>query len=112
MAEYILENISIGTLSVYDLLKHTTDTTFIGIRDFHEIYPAAIENNTGIFTKKSPLQDFPVVTISLIGSSLLCSCTCDSPHGQLCSHQTEIIHAILEEKNSGSFLMILSAEKC
>lgn len=98
MAEYILENISIGTLSVYDLLKHTKDTTFIGIRDFHEIYPAAIENNTGIFTKKSPLQDFPVVTISLIGSSLLCSCTCDSPKGQLCSHQTEIIHAILEEK--------------
>ncbi len=99
MAEYILENISISTLSVYDLLKHTTESTFIGIRDFHEIYPIVIENNTGIFTKRTSLLDFPAVTISRIGSSFLCSCTCDSPQGQLCSHQAEIIHAILEEKN-------------
>ncbi|WP_426478375.1 SNF2-related protein [Chryseobacterium sp. CBSDS_008] len=99
MAEYILDNINISTLSVYDLLKHTSDSTFIGIRDFREIYPVAIENNSGIFTKQSSLQDFPMVTISKIGSSLLCSCTCDHPKDQLCSHQAEIIHCIIEDKN-------------
>lgn len=99
MAEYILENINISTLSVYDLLKHTSDSTFIGIRDFREIYPVALENNTGIFTKQSSLQDFPIVTISRIGSSLLCSCTCDNAKDQLCSHQAEIIHCIIEDKN-------------
>ncbi|PWN62960.1 DEAD/DEAH box helicase [Chryseobacterium viscerum] len=99
MAEYILENINISTLSVYDLLKHTSDSTFIGIRDFREIYPVALENNTGIFTKQSSLQDFPIVTISRIGSSLLCSCTCDNLKNQLCSHQAEIIHCIIEDKN-------------
>ncbi|WP_160138309.1 DEAD/DEAH box helicase [Chryseobacterium sp. c4a] len=99
MAEYILENINISTLSVYDLLKHTAESSFIGITDFHDVYPVAIENNTGIFTKKSSLQDFPMVTISLIGNSLLCSCTCDHSKVQLCAHQTEIIHCILEEKN-------------
>lgn len=99
MAEYILNNINISTLSVYDLLKHTSDSAFIGIRDFHEIYPAAIENNTGIFTKQSSLQDFPMVSISKVGSSLLCSCTCNDQKDRLCSHQTEIIHCIIENKN-------------
>jgi len=99
MAEYILDNINISTLSVYDLLKHTSDSAFIGIRDFREIYPVAIENNTGIFTKQSSLQDFPVVTISKINSSLLCSCTCGNEKNMLCSHQAEIIHCIIENKN-------------
>lgn len=99
MAEYILENINFSTLSVYDLLKHTSESSFIEITDFHEVYPVAIENNTGIFTKKTSLQDFPMVTISKIGNSLLCTCTCDHPKAQLCLHQTEIIHCILEEKN-------------
>jgi len=99
MAEYILDNVNITTLSVYDLLKHTSDSAFIGIRDFREIYPAAIENNTGIFTKQSSLQDFPMVSISKVGSSLLCSCTCDNQKNLLCSHQAEIIHCIIEDKN-------------
>ncbi len=99
MAEYILDNVNISTLSAYDLLKHTSDSAFIGIRDFREIYPAAIENNTGIFTKQSSLQDFPMVSISKVGSSLLCSCTCDDQKDKLCSHQAEIIHCIIEDKN-------------
>ncbi|MBP2617629.1 DEAD/DEAH box helicase [Chryseobacterium jejuense] len=99
MAEYILENINISTLSVYDLLKHTSESSFIGITDFREVYPIAIENNTGIFTKKSSLHDFPAVSISRINNSLLCSCTCENAKAQLCIHQAEIIHCILEEKN-------------
>jgi hypothetical protein len=43
MAEYILENINISTLSVYDLLKHTAESSFVGIRDFHEIYPVPLK---------------------------------------------------------------------
>lgn len=111
MAEYILENINISTLSVYDLLKHTSESSFIGITDFHDVYPVTIENNTGIFTKRSSLQDFPMVTISKIGSSLLCSCTCDDQKTQLCVHQTEIIHCILEEKNYRIFFDDLLRKK-
>ena len=111
MAEYILENINISTLSVYDLLKHTTESSFIGITDFHEVYPVTIENNTGTFTKKSSLQDFPMVSISRIGHSLLCSCTCDNSKAMLCSHQAEIIHCILEEKNYRIFFDDLLRKK-
>nr|WP_315027899.1 DEAD/DEAH box helicase [uncultured Chryseobacterium sp.] len=99
MAEYILDNINISTLSVYDLLKHTTESAFIENKNFHEIYPITIENNTGIFTKKSSLQEHPIITISKINNSLLCSCTCDNTKTQLCPHQTEVIHCILEEKD-------------
>lgn len=98
MAEYILENISFSTLSVYDLLKHTSDSSFIQNRDFHSFYPISIEINSGVFTRESSLLNAPVVTISYIGSSLLCSCSCENPEGKLCIHQTEIIHCILEEK--------------
>ncbi|MDM1555423.1 MULTISPECIES: DEAD/DEAH box helicase [Chryseobacterium] len=111
MAEYILENISISTLSVYDLLKHTSESSFIGITDFHEIYPVVIENNMGIFTKESSLQDFPMVTISRINNSLICSCTCDHSKAQLCVHQSEIIHCILEEKNYRIFFDDLLRKK-
>lgn len=111
MAEYILENINITTLSVYDLLKHTAESSFIGITDFRDIYPIAIENNTGIFTKKSSLQNFPTVSVSRIGNVLLCNCTCDNAKGQLCSHQAEIIHAILEEKNYRVFFDDLLRKK-
>lgn len=99
MAEYILDNVNISTLSVYDLLKHTSDSTFIGIRDFRDISPVAIEKDTGIFTKQSTLHDFPMVNITRIGSSLLCSCTCNNEKKQLCIHQAEIIHCIIEDKN-------------
>ncbi|HBV14301.1 DEAD/DEAH box helicase [Chryseobacterium carnipullorum] len=103
MAAYILENKSITTLSVYDLLKHTSGSAFLEIRDFHEIYPTAIENNNAVFTKSSPLKDFPDVSVSQIGSSIVSTCSCNSAKDQLCEHQTEIIHCILENKNFRTF---------
>ncbi|NML69705.1 DEAD/DEAH box helicase family protein [Chryseobacterium sp. RP-3-3] len=103
MAAYILENKSITTLSVYDLLKHTSGSAFLEIRDFHEIYPTAIENNNAIFTKSSPLKDFPDVSVSQIGSSIVSTCSCNSAKDKLCEHQTEIIHCILENKNFRTF---------
>ncbi|MBL1222336.1 DEAD/DEAH box helicase family protein [Chryseobacterium sp. L7] len=103
MAAYILENTSIHLLSVYDLLKHTSGSAFLEVRDFREIFPVALENNIGIFTKKSPLKDFPEVSVIQIGSSVITSCSCDSSKDKLCEHQTEIIHCILEEKKFRTF---------
>ncbi|MDQ0064930.1 DEAD/DEAH box helicase [Chryseobacterium lathyri] len=103
MAAYILENTNISTLSVYDLLKHTSGSAFLEIRDFHDVHPTAIENNIGVFTKKTPLKDFPDVSVSQIGSSIVSTCTCNSSKDILCEHQTEIIHSILEEKKFRTF---------
>lgn len=95
MAAYILENTNISTLSVYDLLKHTDSSGFIEIRDFQHIYPLAIENNAGVFTKRT-LQDFPSVSVSQVGSSVVSTCSCGNARNKLCEHQAEIIHSILE----------------
>ncbi|KMQ61502.1 DNA helicase [Chryseobacterium angstadtii] len=103
MAAYILENTSISTLSVYDLLKHTSGSAFLEIRNFHEIVPTAIEKDHGIFTKKSPLQQYPSVSVNQIGSSIVSTCTCSNPKDQLCEHQAEIIHSIVEEKKFRTF---------
>ncbi|WP_153391941.1 DEAD/DEAH box helicase [Chryseobacterium vaccae] len=98
MAAYILENTTISTLSVYDLLKHTDSSAFIEIKDFQHIYPLAIENDAGVFTKKT-LQDFPSVSVSQVGSSLVSTCSCGNTRNKLCEHQAEIIHSILEVNN-------------
>lgn len=99
MAEYILDNANICTLSVYDLLKHTLNGAFMENKDFHNIYPLAIENNVGVFTKRTSLDSFPDVSVSQIGSSLVCSCSCDNSTGKLCEHQAEIIYCITEHNN-------------
>ncbi|MDR2235793.1 MAG: DEAD/DEAH box helicase [Chryseobacterium sp.] len=98
MATYILENTRISTLSVYDLLKHTGSSAFMDIRDFQAICPVAIENNAGVFTKKT-LQDFPSVSVSQIGGSVVAACSCNHTGNKLCEHQAEIIHSILEVSN-------------
>ncbi|MFN1218983.1 SNF2-related protein [Chryseobacterium kwangjuense] len=103
MAAYILENTSIPLLSVYDLLKHTSGSAFLEIKDFREVFPLAIETYHGIFSKESPLKAYPEVSVSQIGTSLVTTCSCSNPKDKLCEHQAEIIHCILEEKKFRTF---------
>ncbi|MFC3157258.1 Superfamily II DNA or RNA helicase, SNF2 family [Chryseobacterium arachidis] len=97
--EYILPDANITTLSVYDLLKHTQNAGFIENKDFKEIYPLTLECNAGVFTKSISTIDYPNVSVSQVGSSLMTACSCDNESQKLCEHQTEIIHAIIEQKN-------------
>ena len=68
--EYILPGAAIGTLSVFDLLKHTSSAGFIEQTDFRDIYPIAIEVNTGVFTKRDLTAGFPEVTLSQLNDSI------------------------------------------
>ncbi|WP_407484869.1 DEAD/DEAH box helicase [Elizabethkingia miricola] len=97
--EYILPDFNIRTLHIYDLLKHTTNADFIAVKEFQDISPIALELNAGVFTKSSPLEDFPRVAVSQVGSNLVTSCSCNSAEDKLCIHQAEIIHCLLEEKD-------------
>ncbi|WP_211316410.1 SNF2-related protein [Niabella yanshanensis] len=96
--EYILPGAAIGTLSVFDLLKHTSSAGFIEQTDFRDIYPIAIEVNTGVFTKRDLTAGFPEVTLSQLNDSIYISCSCSNPSGKMCGHQAEVIHCILEQK--------------
>lgn len=97
--EYILPGATIGTLSVFDLLKHTSSAGFIEQTDFKDIYPITIEINTGIFTKRTPTAGFPEVTLKQLNDSIYTSCSCNNQSGRLCGHQAEVIHCILEQKS-------------
>lgn len=97
--EYILSGTNFNTLSVFDLLKHTSNGNFIEHKDFKSIYPLAIELNAGVFTKVASSDGFPEVTVSQAGNSVYTSCSCDHSISKLCEHQAEIIHCILEQRN-------------
>lgn len=97
--EYTLFNTHISTLSVYELLKHTQNGSFMENRDFRNIYPIALELNVGVFTKKNSAADFPRVSVSQIGNDIISSCSCDHDSQKLCQHQAEIIHCILEQED-------------
>jgi len=97
--QYIFENTSIRTLSVYDLLKYTVSNGFTENPAFHTIIALVIENNAGVFTKKASVISFPEVTVSQAGSSLISSCSCDHTGRQLCGHQAEVIWCILEQQD-------------
>lgn len=97
--EYILPDTHISTLSVYELLKHTKNSSFIDERDFRDIIPIVLDINSGVFTKANSVISFPNVSVSQVGSSLITACSCDHPKDKLCEHQAEIIYSILEKKN-------------
>jgi len=96
--EYILSGTTISTLSVYDLLKHTSGAGFIEQQDFKDIYPIAIEVDTGIFTKRALNAGFPEVTLSQLNDSIYTYCSCNNQSGKMCGHQAEVIHCVLEQR--------------
>jgi len=97
--EYILRNTHISTLSVYELLKHTSTAKFMEEKNFHDIEPVALEINSGVFTKSVSTIGFPNISVSQVGSSIVTACSCDQYGEKLCEHQAEIIYCILEQKN-------------
>lgn len=97
--EYRLAHTTIGTLSVYDLLKHTNRADFIDKGDFESVYPLSLELNAGVFTRTDSLVGFPKVAITQSGDSVLSSCSCDDDTQKLCGHQAIIIHCILEQRD-------------
>ncbi len=97
--EYILSDTTIGTLSVYDLLKHTSCADFIDKGDFESVYPLSLEINVGVFTRTASLVGFPKVAVSQSGNSVVSSCSCTGNAQRLCEHQAIIIHCILEQKD-------------
>lgn len=97
--EYTLSDTSISTLSVFGLLRHTRYAGFMEKKDFSGIYPLALELNAGVFTKTGAAAEFPKVSVSQLGNSIISACSCGQDSEMLCEHQAEIIYCLLEEKN-------------
>src|SRR5690606_32429897 len=94
---YILENVNIATLSVFDLLKHTQDSNFMDRKDFGNIYPLSLELNTGFFTKNDETVESPHVSVNQGDNTIISVCSCNNSSEKLCEHQAEVIYCILEK---------------
>ncbi len=95
--EHILSDFSISTLSLYDLLKHSSSGVFAEHKDFQQIYPLTLEVNSGVFTKTTFALTYPKVAVSQVGLSLISTCSCSNRTDKLCEHQAEIIWCIMEQ---------------
>lgn len=73
--DYILENVTIPSLSYADILKHSFDIIATNQRGFFDLQAELIEINFGLFNNPS-IPNFPFVSLAQRGNSLLLSCHC------------------------------------
>lgn len=96
--EYKIENTFIAHLSLSDLLKITSQATFLESDDSHRIMPLSLTLNSGVFTKESSIDPYPKVAVSQVGSTVHTVCSCGQHHGKLCVHQAEVIHTLINRE--------------
>ena len=92
---YILENITVQTLSYSDILKYSSSFFTINSVGFFDIIPQHIEINFGLFTNPV-LYDFPDVSVNQNEDSITLTCNCDNTKSILCEHQVQVLYNILD----------------
>lgn len=95
--DYIIENTSIAGLTYSEILKHSAEIFGTEHRDYFEIQPQSIEIDFGLFTKSSPVIDFPIVSVAQVNNSLVLSCPCMASKRTLCSHQVQVLQTIINQ---------------
>ncbi|MBI3136779.1 MAG: DEAD/DEAH box helicase family protein [Bacteroidetes bacterium] len=94
--DYIIENVTIPTLTLSVLLSHCSDSLNTVRRSFFEIQAESVEVNYGVFTNASPVIDFPLVSVSQLQNTLILSCPCNTPKRKLCEHQAQVLYNIMD----------------
>ena len=74
---------------------------------YKTIFPKELAVNEGIFTDQSGLLTFPTVRIAQNARQLLISCACAEEENRFCEHQSQVLLAVLKNKD----LLIFFDEK-
>ncbi|AUD03715.1 DEAD/DEAH box helicase [Spirosoma pollinicola] len=91
---YCLEGITISTLTDSLLAKHSGG--FVSSADdYADIVPQLIDLHHGSFTTASRSAYFPLVVVRQTEQSLRVSCACTAPKDTLCTHQVQVLSAII-----------------
>ncbi len=98
-SDYIISNTDFSNLTLFELLKHVDNASFIDHKDFKDIYALSLELNSGVFTKNDQDQEFPTVVVSQIRGHIVTSCTCGNVGNKMCEHQGIVCYAILENND-------------
>ncbi|WP_052731101.1 DEAD/DEAH box helicase [Spirosoma radiotolerans] len=91
---YRLEAITIPTLTDSLLAKHSGGFVSSS-EEYGDIVPQVIDLNHGSFTSTATGAHFPLVVVRQTAQSLLISCSCTEPNNKLCTHQVQVLAAII-----------------
>ncbi|MFD2553507.1 DEAD/DEAH box helicase [Sphingobacterium tabacisoli] len=95
----ILRNISLGTCSIYDLMRHlSVGVSGLALEDSALFVPLDMKVNEAVFTKDVGELDYPKVSVSQERDTVALTCTCGIQSDKLCVHQFEVLDAILKRE--------------
>jgi superfamily II DNA or RNA helicase len=95
---YVLENITIPTLSYTDILKHSAAIASTDKKGFFDLQPDAIEINFASFTNPGGLAGMSDLFISQGQTSIILSCECEVPKNKLCEHMVRLLMNITDRQ--------------
>lgn len=81
----------------------STDVHSMSSKEFQLISPDILEKDSGIFVNRLAFPLFPPVTVIRQNDQLLISCTCNQNDKQLCTHETQVLTAILRREEFAAF---------
>lgn len=96
---YILENITIPTLSYSDILKHSAAIASTDKKGFFDLQPDSVEINFASFTNAGGLAGLSDLFISQGQTSIILSCDCAAPKNKLCEHMVRLLMNITDRQH-------------
>ena len=90
-------------LSEAMIAQRSAAPVFIEQKDYRLITPHSLETDSGIFINPFAFPVFPPVTVLRQDQQLLVSCTCNNDDQKLCSHEAQVLTALLRREEFGAF---------
>lgn len=80
---------------------------YVEQKEYQLISPHTLEQDSGIFLNRLAYPIFPPVTVLRQDQQLLISCTCNQDHHKLCTHEAQVLTALLRREEFGVFFFPL-----
>ncbi|MGB4398188.1 MAG: DEAD/DEAH box helicase [Daejeonella sp.] len=97
--DILIEDYGFETLSLNFVLEHSPISIHSDEHGYKQVLAKTLVINEGLFSKQSGTLAFPTVKVTQNGSQILLSCTCPEEETRLCEHQSEVLLAILKNKD-------------
>ncbi|MDF2191854.1 DEAD/DEAH box helicase [Paraflavitalea sp. CAU 1676] len=85
------------------IAQRSPGANYIEPREYQLISPHSLEPDHGIFINRLAYPIFPPVTVLRQDQQLLISCTCNPDDQKLCTHEAQVLTALLRRDDLGAF---------
>ena len=101
--DLIMEGYVISSLSTDFVKDYSPVAIHSDDRTYRDILPKKLFINEGEFTNQSGTIAFPTVSISQLNEQTLISCSCAEVETRFCEHQSQVLLAVLKDKDLLAF---------